>query len=313
MQQLIPQVLQDFMADSTPSALHGGPGNQYFDCKCEGYGPTSTQKLPFTYKQLQGADEFTMTYKLINSTGFYQTLQSQYGINSSWVTFGDTGGPINAGPCSGPSSRYGCVHTDYRFVGVPTAASNIDIPNPKDVITQALPTLGTLQNGILARQMDLNLGNWNGSSDDLLQCFSMPVFMIDQAVDAMATAKSLGQQYSKEQKIQLVLEILGAVFAFLPFLDDLTPELEILDGFLTTVSEVGNVRLTIQAIVSDPSSAPMDILGLLTAQGARSEDEISTIAAKRRALTDTEIGDIGSDFKADNDEFEDTVAAKCEI
>ncbi|KAM0249831.1 hypothetical protein ACHAQJ_008899 [Trichoderma viride] len=57
----------------------------------------------------------------------------------------------------------------------------------------------------------------------------MPVFMLNQAVAAMQNAKSLGQQYAKEKKIELILEILGAVFAFWPFLDDIAPELELID------------------------------------------------------------------------------------
>ncbi|UKZ82498.1 hypothetical protein TrVFT333_010287 [Trichoderma virens FT-333] len=173
-----------------------------------------------------------------------------------------------------------CVRTDYQWINIPTAASDIEIPNPKDVITKALPTIGTLQNGILARKMDLNIGWWNGSSDDLLQ-------------------------------IELILEILGAVFAFLPFLDDIAPELELIDGLYATVADVGNVALTIQSIVSNPASAPMDILGLITGAGGRDRDEIADIADKRRALSDTELSDIGNDFKEKNDEFQEVIAPTC--
>lgn len=95
--EMIPLVLQEFMAASTPSAIDGGPGNKYFDCTCEGYGPTSTQRCPFRYTQLLGASSFTMTYTLINETGFYDDLQKNYAINKTWVQFGDTGGPECAG------------------------------------------------------------------------------------------------------------------------------------------------------------------------------------------------------------------------
>ncbi|RFU79586.1 pectin lyase fold virulence factor [Trichoderma arundinaceum] len=66
--------------------------------------------------------------------------------------------------------------------------------------------------------------------------------------------------YAKE-KIQLILEILGAVVGFLSFLDDIALELEFIDGIYTTMADVGNVAQTIQALVS------LDILGLVA--GAR--------------------------------------------
>jgi hypothetical protein len=158
--EMIPELLQTFMAGSTPNAIHGCPGNKYFECSVIGFGPPSSQPRPYTYKQLQDADSFVMTYKLINSTGFYNDLQTNYAINSNWVTFGNTVGPTNIGRCEKGET---CVVTDYRYVNIPMSvpSSEITIPNPKDVIASALPTIGTLQNTILAREMDVNLGQWN--------------------------------------------------------------------------------------------------------------------------------------------------------
>lgn len=47
-------------------------------------------------------------------------------------------------------------------------------------MTSALPTLGTLQATILARQMDLIMGQWSGPTDDIIQVASMPVFLLVQ-------------------------------------------------------------------------------------------------------------------------------------
>jgi hypothetical protein len=255
-----------------------------------------------------------MTYTLVNSTGFYDTLQSMYGINSTWVTFGDRTDSPHSGECSGPA-RNSCVVTHYSYVNELQAASNINVPNPKDTIANSLPAIYTLQDTMLARQLDLAYGLWNGSSGDLVQVFSIPVFMAQQAVSAMTAAKQLAQTYAKEQKIQLILEILGAVFAFLPFLDDIAPEIEALSGVLDGVSAVavaGNVGLKIQSIIADPSSAPIEILSFLAGGAGRDTDEVAVMAAKRRALTEDEIGQIGDDFKENNDEFENTVKPKCE-
>ncbi len=190
-QEMVPDVISSFMAGSSPTSLQGGPGNKYFDCTCEWYGLTSTQPCPFTYKQLMGASSFTMTYTLKDSAGFYNDLQINYAINSTWVTFGDTGGPVRTTGYHRDDCGDG---TDYRYHNIPQAVSagNINVPNPKTVITNALPTIGTLKNTLLARQQDFNLGHWTGPSDDLLQTYSMPIFMIQQAIAAIATVKQIG-------------------------------------------------------------------------------------------------------------------------
>jgi hypothetical protein len=309
--EMVPEILTLFMAGSSSDNPQGGDGNKYFNCTCEGYGPTSTQQCPFTYTQLSGATQFVMTYTLIDADGFYNDLQTNYAINRTWVTFGDTGGPAHqVGHCL-PGDCYG--GTDYRYVNIPQAVSSseMDVLNPKDVITSALPQISQMKNNLLARQLDVNLGQWNGSFDDLLQTFSMPIFMIQQAIDSMATVKSIGEKEAKEKKIQLILEILGIAFIFIPFLDDLAPELEALDGVFNTISTIGNVGLGIESIVSDPSSAPMALLGLLAGGKLRSDKDFEAAAAARRALTDDDLEKIGSNFQETDSKFQNTIKPSC--
>lgn len=66
---------------------------------------------------LLGATSFVMTHTLIDSDGFYNDLQTNYAINQTWVTFGDSGGPAHqVGHCLfGDCSR----GTDYKYVNIP--------------------------------------------------------------------------------------------------------------------------------------------------------------------------------------------------
>ncbi len=316
-QQMVPDAINAFMAGSSPSQVQGGPGNKYFDCTCSGYGPTSTQQCPFTYRQLLGADSFVMTYTLKDANGFYQELESTYGINSSWVVFKDTGGPVrNMGHCR-PADE--CSDgTDYRYVNIPQAADSsvINVANPKDVVTAALPTIDGMLDNILATALDMNFAAYNGSMQDVPDTYSLPVFMIQQAVASMAVVKSLGEQQAKNDKISLILEILGAVFAFLPFVDDFAPALEVLDGVFETVAAAGNIALDIQGIISDPASAPMLLLDLVGGSGGREledADDYAKAAAAARALKEDDLAAIGSDFKAEEDKFKDETTPKCEV
>ncbi|PYI01146.1 exo-1,3-beta-D-glucanase [Aspergillus sclerotiicarbonarius CBS 121057] len=311
--EMVPSAIKTFMADSTASQPEGGPGNKYFDCTCEGYGPTSTQTCPFRYTQLTGADRFTMTYTLKDADGFYSELESTYGINKTWVTFGNTGGPVRQiGHCIPGECSSG---TDYRWVNIPQAAksSEINPSNPKDIITAALPKVKTMKNNLLARRIQVNLGSWTGAVQDLLDTFSMPVFMIQQSIASMAEVKKIGQKQAKEDKIKLVLEILGIAFAFIPFLDDLTPELEVLDGAFETLATAGNVALGIQGIIADPTSAPMDLLGMVAGGGLKDDDDFATAAKAARSVSEDDLESIGKDFKAEKDSFDDNVEPSCYI
>ncbi|KAJ4361597.1 hypothetical protein N0V95_001758 [Ascochyta clinopodiicola] len=313
MKELVPQMIQEFMKGSSSDQPGGGPGNKYFDCTLSRDGPTTTQTCPFAWKDMMDADTFTMTYTLKDENGFYDALQSTYGIQKSWVTFGDRR-IHHAGMSCGRFHGEDCQKLDHQWVNEPKAADNFVVPNPKDTIAKALPAISSLTNTILAQQMDLNYGIWNGSSLDLVEAFSMPVFMVDQAVQSMSVAKSMGQKEKKEEKIKLIFEILGAVFAFIPFLDEIAPEIEVVDVIMTgvvAVADAGNVALTIASIVQDPSSAPMEILGLLTGGAGRNRDDVASIAGRKRALKDTDVAKIGSNFKKENDEFEATVKPKC--
>lgn len=158
--------------------------------------------------------------------------------------------------------------------------------------------------------MDLVTYQWSGPTDDLLQVISMPVFLIVQAVAAMESAKDTAEAQKKKDKTALILEILGIVFAFIPFIDEFTPELEALDGVFEIVAAAGNVALGIQSIIADPSSAPMDILGILTAGGFKDETDFASMAATRRGIDSDDLTKIGADFKKADDDFQAVIKMK---
>jgi hypothetical protein len=144
-----------------------------------------------------------MTYTLKDADAFYGELESTYGINKTWVIFKDTEGSVRSiGHCTPGACSGGTV---YRYVNVPSAAgpSAIQIANPKDVVTAALPTVNGMLDNILATKLEVNLNT-----------FALPVFMIQQAIASMAEVEAIGEKQAKSYKVRLVLEILGAVFAF---------------------------------------------------------------------------------------------------
>jgi glucan 1,3-beta-glucosidase len=233
-------------------------------------------------------------------------LASTYSIDSSWVSFATTNTVTRCGRGSGP-----CAETDITRIGIPQAAKGFTPDNPKTIITNALPQIGSMQDNILAREIDIASNTWNNNTDDVVQTIAMPVFMIQQAVDAMNSVKGIAEQQKKEDQLKLIILILGIIFSFIPFLEEVGPSLGIADGVFEIAAAAGNIGLAIQGIVSDPASAPMDILSALTLGKAKTTEDFAGLAAAERALTDDDLTAIGTDFKADEDKLEETLIRGC--
>ena len=203
---------------------------------------------------------------------------------------------------------FGYVERDVTNVGIPQATPSFTPTKPKTIIASALPQISTIQDTITARQLDIASGTWNNGTDDVVETLSMPVFLIEQALQAMANVELVGEKEAKEKKTALILEILGIIFAFLPFLDEIGPSLELADGAFEIIAAAGNIALAIQGIVADPSSAPMEILSALTLGKLKSTEDYAALAAAKRAITEDELSDI---VRSSEDEMEATLTQTC--
>lgn len=75
------------------------------------------------------------------------------------------------------------------------------MPNPKDIVTKALPSIPRLRTSMQATFLDMKLDQWtNGSLTNPAQAYSIAVFMLMQAVEDMAQAKQLGQQEEEREE-----------------------------------------------------------------------------------------------------------------
>jgi hypothetical protein len=168
-----------------------------------------------------------------------------------------------------------------------------------------------MQDNILAREIDIASNTWNNNTDDVVQTIAMPVFMISQAVDAMNSVKDIAEQQKKEDQIKLIILILGIIFSFIPFLDEVGPSLGVAGGIFEITAAAGNIGLAIQGIVADPASAPMEILSALTLGKSKTTEDYAGLAAAERALTDDDLTDIGAAFKSDEDKLKTTLKRGC--
>ncbi|OBT71633.1 hypothetical protein VF21_09708 [Pseudogymnoascus sp. 05NY08] len=302
--EMIPEALQAFMADPTPNNPSGGPGNKFFTCTFyQGGVNITSHQCPIDLDTLVRNYIYTVYYTLTNSTGFYSELESTYGVIADWVSFGRV---QSSAPCIGNN----CLEADQEQQGIPVASSNITVPNPKDIFTQSKPMIANLTNIMLSTEIDLNLGTWYGPLDDVIQVLSSPLFMLMQAVDSMQQVKTIGAARKAEDKKNLILEILGIIFAVLPFVSEglgFATDLVLVGRIVEVVSGVGNAALSISDIVHDPTSAPMAIMGLLSGGTMRTESEFSRLASLRRGLQASVITKMGAVFKKNDDDLQSIV------
>lgn len=186
-------------------------------------------------------------------------------------------------------------------------ADQIDVPNPKDVISKALPQIQNLQVALSATWADIMLGMWEGKDDDATQALSMPVFMIVQAVNSMQQVKDIGEKAEEEEKKDLILTIVTALLLFVPFIGDVAEavvDMAWLGRALALISDAGNVALTAIDIVSNPEGAPILILNMLLAGNSRTPKGFADMARSRRAIKPEDLSMMGALFKANDDKLQ---------
>ncbi|KAK3934568.1 glucan 1,3-beta-glucosidase [Diplogelasinospora grovesii] len=191
-----------------------GPGNKYFTCTYElGGNNISVATCPNPGIDWNDNPDFFVYYELNNATGFYDELLSTYGIEESWVTFGEVDTESN---CYGVD---GCLPDLKVQYGFPKPSDNITVPNPEDVFTQGLAGFQALQTTLASIHTQMVLGWWNGNNA-VTEVAVMPVSMAYAAAQGMEQVVLIGGEVEAAQMKSLILEILGIVFLVIPFIGE---------------------------------------------------------------------------------------------
>lgn len=305
--EIIPLQLTEFMSTDKPY----GPGNQFFQCTFSHDGRNdTTSSCPGDIGIDSGT--FTVYYELIDADGFYGNLSAAYGIDQSWIQFGTQ--PLDL-TCTPAMYKDGCLPLHRTYTGFPIKGpdSDIVVSNPKDIMTQALPNMQNLTSTMYAAKIELALGSWLGTADDVVQSVSMAVFMLSQAVVNMQSVVEIGDSYEAAEKKKMINDILMGVLLVVPFLGEVSVVADAFVGMSRIIRMIGDAGLgatTIYDIVEDPKMAPLTIMEALLFSGMRDPDQFSTMGTARRAMTKDDIKNLGSEIEALDDQFQGIIA-KC--
>lgn len=145
----------------------------------------------------------------------YKDALAKKGILPEWIVWGDY---------NFEGFWYFDTHKQsrtYKFSNFPVRNESMVVANPKDLITKALGSISNLKLDMSATLAEMKMGVWvgdenGGTVDDPVQVYSIPVFMLMQAIENMAQAKALGHKEEEaeakaeeERKKNLILLIIS--------------------------------------------------------------------------------------------------------
>lgn len=265
-----------------------------------------------------------MTLTLRDREGFFTGLLKDTGVIEEWINF--DGESTETTTCNVDGTSMCPPETGVRhWYGLPRKNDKIDVANPKDVVTDGLGNLDDVKMTLRATKLEVMLGAWTGSIDDVVQVMSVPVFMLAEAVEGMKEAKELGEdqeeweeEEARNKAKDLILTIVGAVLFVVPFVGEMGAVLAgaaTLARFALIAGETANLAFGIYGMVDDPESALMGVIGMMFGLGGvtrvgRSPKDFKDMAAKRADLrTSGGVSKIGGSFKKRDDKLQDIVKA----
>ncbi|PCD42738.1 hypothetical protein AU210_005263 [Fusarium oxysporum f. sp. radicis-cucumerinum] len=221
--------------------VKSGEGNKYIDCEwtapnSKGSGPCINVELRVPVNTPKAANRRFITYKMRDEEWFYEALLASHEIEKDWVEWKDNADHDICICPNGPHARDVDEKEPNRFAAGPICpceahagfsmhknyprriqdTSKIDVLNPKAIIEEAIPKTDDLAELLYETYMDSLNEDLDASGADAVTAFSMPVFMLEDAIKSIKSVKEIGEKQKETKTRELVLSILSIVFAVIP-------------------------------------------------------------------------------------------------
>ncbi|KAL5045986.1 hypothetical protein BDW71DRAFT_207965 [Aspergillus fruticulosus] len=282
-------------------------GYQYFDCHYVTEPATTVLDKrcdEFTDDELlYGSYSIYMTLRDADAARFNETFLNVTGIEPDWITFTDT--RTNSQFCDHTSCPPNTgSRTRFNYPGL---RDDVQIPDPKDMVADGIGNVQETRKKLLANWIDMAMGNWDADMSDIVQVMSVPVFLLEQAVESMTQVKIIGEEQEEleeKEKRNFILGIVGAMLCVVPYIGEvglLAAGATNLARVAAIAGEVANTAFGIYEMVEDPDSALMSVMGMLFGAGgvaaaARDGAGMAKMANARRGLTAADIEKLGAVF-----------------
>lgn len=213
-------------------------------------------------------------------------------------------------PCTPAESDEECLKHNYDHnFPVTDGYTKEDVVDPKDVVEGARKNLNSLGPDLGAAIKQLTDGIFLGSSYDLVDALSLPVFMIDGAIDNMQEIDDTVDKWEEEKRKNILMAFLSAIFFFVPILGQVVGTVATLANIgriIVMAGVAGNIAIGIHDIVDDPSNAPLAIFGIILEPLAIFDiAKISKAANFRRGMSVDDVKALGARSTSKSDLVDD--------
>lgn len=285
---------------------------------CENGRSTQEVPCPTVYKNgPRGIDWYNtnvpnVTYTLEDADGFYGAIYSDYGVEKSWIAFGDTNVRVSNG-CQYAGENileYMRKQGDW-FWNYPEAADDIEVSNPKDII-------GTSYDKSQELLFNLQLLRAIGSLDSLLKmadladASSLPALTMASAVESMGKVVKEAEEIKEAERKSMIAYFIGGILFFIPFLGQVAGAgMTAVRAALLMAEAAGEAGLLALSIVQDPDNAFMAVFSTLAGAGV-SRGSWTKAADQRRDLKTEDAKKLGSG-KVGLDKIDDARTGTCKL
>ncbi|RYP51593.1 hypothetical protein DL768_003100 [Monosporascus sp. mg162] len=186
--------------------------------------------------------------------GFFAELLDKSGLPEEWIDFDST--------CD-----YVVGYSGQGMCPAEMGNRHCSIDDPK--------------NSLVNIHLDMTLGMWAGSNDDVVKVLSVPIFLLDAAVKGMRAAKEAGSEQEDKgfperarvltQLSDMVIPtIVGAILFVVPFVGKTSAVVvgaSTVARMIALIGETVIMAYGVYTVVGDPELALMSLAGMLTGAG----------------------------------------------
>ncbi|KAJ5437022.1 Glycoside hydrolase superfamily [Penicillium cf. griseofulvum] len=252
-----------------------------------------------------------VTYVLDDEKGFYKDMMDKYGIDESWIKFGDLQVYVDPGcrPLDGDVT--GCQH---YWHGWPNQdEEHMKVPNPKETISGAMKNLTDFGNQLDESAYDASAFLYTEEISDALEASEMPVFMVESAIEQMKKVMETADKITAEYKKSMIINFAAAFLMLVPAVGETIGALGLatIGRVVMLAGEAGNAAFGVYGIVEDPESAIFSIFGALI--GVRGEMGFARAAESRRGMSEKETSALGKFVQGRMDSAKSVQARSCKV
>ena len=161
-----------------------------------GFGQPELQHYADFTEAERNEGYFKMQLTLRDREGFFTDLLNDTGVAEEWINF--NGQVQDIVYCQNPGAGMCPPTSGVRdWYGWPAKNDDIDVTNPKEIISQSMGSIPDLQVNLMTTKWEIISGTWGGDVDDVVQVISVPIFMLAEAIEGMKSAKEIGEEEEK--------------------------------------------------------------------------------------------------------------------